>query len=220
MIELLKSAKKDTDFWIVTSGYNLTYKRAAELKSAGLTGMAISLDHWDPEKHNSFRGSQNSFFWVINAVENAHAAGLMVVFLLCPTKEFISYENLIQYSNLVKRLGAAFILLIEPRAVGRFAGRNVSLTREQELILEEFYLKMNYATEYSDMPAVSYHGYHQRRIGCFGSGSRYLYVDTNGDTHICPFCRQKMGNVLDPLINDSMEKMKEAGCHKYKHAEI
>lgn len=220
MIELLKSAKPETDFWIVTSGYKLTLERAFKLEDAGLKGMAISLDHFDPEKHNMFRGSENSFEWVVKAVENAHRAGLMVVFLLCPTKEFTTYDNLIRYASLVKRLGAAFILLIEPRSVGRFAGKDVALTREQELILEEFYLKMNYSSEFSDMPAVSYHGYHQRRIGCFGSGSRYLYVDTDGEIHICPFCRQKMGNVLKPSISNSLEKMKEAGCHKYKRAEI
>jgi MoaA/NifB/PqqE/SkfB family radical SAM enzyme len=220
MIELLKSAKPDTDFWIVTSGYKLTFEKAIELKNAGLKGMAISLDHYDPEKHNLFRGSEKSFEWVINAVENAHRAGLVVVFLLCPTKEFTSYLNLTRYASLAKRLGAAFILLIEPRSVGRFAGKDVALTREQELILEEFYLKMNYSPEFSDMPAVSYHGYHQRRTGCFGSGSRYLYVDTDGDMHICPFCRQKMGNILNPLVSNSLEKMKKAGCHKYKHAEI
>jgi MoaA/NifB/PqqE/SkfB family radical SAM enzyme len=220
IIELLRSAKPDTDFWIVTSGYNLTLERAIELKKAGLKGMAISLDHYDPYKHNTFRGSEDSFEWILKAVENAHNTGLVVVFLLCPTKEFTNHENLIRYANLVKRLGASFILLIEPRSVGRFAGKDVTLTREQELILEDFYLKMNYSPEYSDMPSVSYHGYHQRRIGCFGSGSRYLYVDTDGDVHICPFCRQKMGNVLNPSISVSLEKMKKAGCHKYKHAEI
>ena len=220
MIELLKSAKPETDFWIVTSGYNLTLERAHELKKAGLKGMAISLDHYDPFEHNKFRGSEDSFKWLIKAVENAHEAKLVVVCLLCPTKEFTSRENLLKYANLTRRLGAAFILLIEPRPVGRFADKDVSLTREQELILEDFYLKMNYAPEYSDMPAVSYHGYHQRRIGCFGSGSRYLYVDTDGDIHICPFCRQKMGNVLRPEIGEFLEKIKNTGCHKYKHAEI
>ena len=198
----------------------LTLERAMELKKAGLKGMAVSLDHFDPVKHNKFRGCENSFEWVIKAVENAHKAGLVVIFLLCPTKEFTNYDNLIKYAGFVRRLGAAFILLIEPRAVGRFAKKNVSLTREQELILEEFYLKMNYSREFIDMPAVSYHGYHQRRIGCFGSGSRYLYVDTNGEVHLCPFCRQQMGNVLDPDIDNSLKRMKKAGCHKYKHADI
>ena len=220
MIELLKSARPDTDFWIVTSGYKLTQERAMELKKAGLKGIAVSLDNFDPVKHNMFRGCENSFEWVIKAVENAHRAGFVVIFCLCPTREFTNYDNLVRYAGFVKRLGAAFILLIEPREVGRFAGKDVSLTKEQELILEEFYLKMNYSHEFIDMPAVSYHGYHQRRIGCFGSGSRYLYVDTNGEVHLCPFCRQQMGNVLDSGKDNSLKKMKKAGCHKYKHAEI
>lgn len=217
-IELLKSAKSGTDFWLVTSGYKLTLEKAIEFKNAGLRGMAISLDHFDPQKHNAFRGSNESYKWVVKAVENAHNAKLVVILSLCPTKEFISEENMMQYAHLAKKLGAAFILMIEPRAVGRYSGKDVAITKKQEKILDDFFIRMNYDPEYSEMPAVSYHGYHQRRVGCFGSGSRYLYVDTDGDMHLCPFCRQNFGNVLSSSINESVEKMKEEGCHQFKNA--
>jgi MoaA/NifB/PqqE/SkfB family radical SAM enzyme len=219
-IELIKSAKSGTDFWLITSGYKLTLEKARKLKNAGLRGVAISLDHFNPQKHNAFRGNNEVYKWVVKAVVNAHKSKLVVVMLLCPTKEFISEENMIQYARLSKKLGAAFILMIEPRAVGHYAEKDVAITKKQEKILEDFYIKMNYDPRYLDMPGVSYHGYHQRRVGCFGGGSRYLYVDTDGDMHLCPFCRQKFGNVLSSSINKSIEAMKEEGCHQFKNAEI
>lgn len=218
LIELLKSAKKGTDLWVVTSGFKLTLEKAHELKHAGLTGLSISLDHFDPAFHNAFRGSEESFNWVMKAVENAHLANLVVILSICPTKSFVNEHNMKQYALLAKKLGAAFILMIEPRNAGRYAGQHVALTEDQEKILENFFLKMNYDPEYADMPVVSYHGYHQRRVGCFGSGDRYLYIDTDGDVHVCPFCRQKLGNILESTIDESIEKLKNAGCHKFKHA--
>ena len=220
LTELLSSSGKGTDFWVVTSGFNLTCEKAMELKKAGLTGVAISLDHYDPSLHNEFRGSKESFNWVLKAVENAHHAKLVVVLSLCPAKNFVSADNLTRYALLAKKLGAAFILMIEPRRVGRWAGQDVALTVSQERMLEDFFISMNYDPEYADMPAVSYHGYHQRRVGCFGSGDRYLYIDTDGDIHVCPFCRQKLGNILESSIDVSMDKLKNVGCHKFKHAMV
>lgn len=220
MVELLRSSKSGTDFWVVTSGYKLTAERAKTLKDAGLKGVSISLDHFKPEKHNVIRGSHESFEWVIKAISNAHDAKLVVILSLCATKEFITERNIMMYAQLAKKLGVAYILIIEPRAVGHFAGRNVALTKQQEKILEDFYLKMNYDPKYSDMPAVSYHGYHQRRIGCFGGGSRYIYVNTNGDLQVCPFCQQKFGNVLSSPIETSVEKMKVNGCTRYRQAQL
>jgi MoaA/NifB/PqqE/SkfB family radical SAM enzyme len=220
LVEILKYANKSTDFWVVTSGFGLTIEKARELKRAGLKGLAISLDHFIPSLHNEFRGSDESFSWVIKAVENAHRAKLVVILSLCPTQHFVNEDNLKQYARLAKNLGAAFILIVEPRAVGRYAGQNVSLTEAQEKILENFFINMNYNPDYADMPAVSYHGYHQRRVGCFGSGDRYLYIDTDGDIHVCPFCRQKLGNILDISIHESVGRLMKVGCHKYKHATL
>lgn len=218
LVKILKSALPGTDFWIVTSGYKLTLEKAKELKNAGLKGIAISLDHYDPIKHNAFRGSKESYQWVLKAIENAHKTNLVVILSLCPTKEFICEENMIQYACLAKKLGAAFILMIEPRSVGHYAEKDVEITDRQVEILEDFFLKMNYDPRYADMPAVSYHGYHQRRVGCFGSGSRYLYIDTDGDMHVCPFCRHKIVNVLSVPIIESLELIKKEGCSQFIQA--
>ncbi len=220
LVELLESSRAGTDFWLVTSGYNLTYERAKELKKSGLLGIAISLDHFDPVKHNHFRGSKDSFYRVMQAIKNSHQANLLVILSLCPTKEFISAHNLDRYALMAKRLGVAFILMIEPRAVGRYAVKDISISIEQEQILEDFYLRMNFDPLFRDMPAVSYHGYHQRRVGCFGNGNRYIYIDTEGNAHACPFCRQHYGNVLKDAPDNILRSMTNKGCRKYKHAEI
>ena len=88
LINILNTAGKGTDFWLLTSGYRLTLEKARELKKAGLTGVRISLDHWDKDKHNAFRGSDKAFDWVIQAAENSRNAGLVMGFRLVLQKNF------------------------------------------------------------------------------------------------------------------------------------
>ncbi|MDP2888282.1 MAG: hypothetical protein Q8P34_04845 [Bacteroidota bacterium] len=53
-------------------------------------------------------------------------------------------------------------------------------------------------------------------MGCFGAGNRYIYADPNGDVHACPFCRGKMGNLLEEPFGQIIKKVKGVGCHEFK----
>ncbi len=215
IIELLHTSEKKSEFWVLTSGFNLTLENANVLKKAGLTGVMISLDHFDPEMHNMFRGFHNAYSGAIDGARNAIAAGLVTVLNLCVTKAFVTKENLMTYMELAKRLGVSFVQFLEPRAVGHYKGKNVDLSREQELIVEDIYITMNYDDTFSDFPAVCYHGYHQRRMGCHAGGNRSLYVDTVGDIHACPFCQSSTGNAITDEIGECMGNLQKKGCHKF-----
>jgi MoaA/NifB/PqqE/SkfB family radical SAM enzyme len=206
----------DADLWLNTSGFGLTYERALSLKKAGLTGAEISLDHWDENEHNSFRGNDKSFFWVRESVKNCRKAGILTNLSLCATKEFVSYDNLTKYSDLAMRWKVNFIRILEPKEAGRYVGKEISLSKEQILILEEFFQKSDSPDQLPEYPIISYPGYIQRRIGCLGAGNRYLYIDSKGDIHACPFCHQSVGNALTNRIEDAVTVLKTIGCHEYK----
>jgi len=218
MIELMKSARSEIDFWLLTSGYDLDMEKALKLKKAGLTGVNISLDHWNEEFHNSFRKNSKSFYWAIQAAINSRKADIIVCFSLCATREFVSYDNLWKYVNLARECGAGFVRILEPRKVGGYADKDVDLNENQLAILKNFFLKINSNPEYGNLPILMYPGYHQRLIGCFGAGDRYLFVDSKGDIHACPFCQNKVGNALVDPIDDVIKKLREIGCHEFKMA--
>lgn len=216
LIELLKFKSATTDSWVFSSGYNLTLANANQLKEAGLTGIVLSLDHWDAAQHNDFRRNEHAFDWAVAAAGNVVKADLALSLSICPTREFVSKENLFKYLQLAHRLKAGFIQILEPRKVGRFKSEDVSLHPEQVKMLEDFMLEVNNNRKYRRMPTVIYPGYHQRILGCAGAGHRYIYVDSAGNIHACPFCQGTTGNCLGNDMFELIERLKTRGCHEFQ----
>lgn len=216
LISILQMAAKKIDFWLLTSGFGLTAEKANALKKAGLTGTNISLDHWNEAKHNDFRNNDKSFNWVMEAVKNCRNAGILVSLSVCATREFVSRENLEEYARLAKSVGANFIRILEPRAVGKFMNQKVHLEKEQIELLGQFMKQMNSDPEYKSFPIVVFFGYHQRNIGCMGAGNRYLYLDSKGEFHACPFCQGSIGNVFSISFNEAISNLRKKGCQAFK----
>ena len=217
VMEVLQMVPADTESWVLTSGYNLTGINAAKLKNAGLTGVVVSLDHFDPHRHNQFRGSEHAFDWAKTAVENAIANNLVTALSLCATNSFITETNLLAYAELAKEMGVSFIQVLEPKAAGHYKGKDVGLTAENQDLLEAFYFKMNYDPIYREYPIICYMEQVNRRRGCLSSGDRNLYLDTDGDIHACPFCRSKLGSMLSTDSTEIIEHLKAEGCHTFGH---
>lgn len=213
---ILENANKSTDFWVLTSGLKLTDENAKKLKASGLNGVMISLDHYIPEKHNEFRGFKEAYYWVESGVQNAINNDLVTALSICVTKDFVNYENLMCYAELAQKMGVSFIQILEPRAVGHYKDSDVDLSEDQMKLLDDFYIDMNYNPKNKDFPLISYHGYHQRRMGCYGSGIRSMYVDTDGDLNACPFCQKKSGNILKDNFSESLGNLQSLGCQKFK----
>jgi MoaA/NifB/PqqE/SkfB family radical SAM enzyme len=217
LLGLVEMARNRADTWIITSGAGLTAEKAAALKRAGLTGVLLSLDDWEPERHNRFRGSPHAFAGAETAAAAATGQGLILALSLCPTRAFVTPENLAAYANLGKRWGAGFIQIAEPKAVGHYSGRDVELAPAHIALLERFHLDLSYSPAYRDHPSSAYQGFAQRREGCGGAARRYLYVDTDGRAQACPFCRRPggAGDCRQDSLSDLKDRLRESGCSRF-----
>lgn len=220
LTELVRTASPGTDFWVITSGFGLDRERAIALRSSGFTGVIVSIDHVDPSRHDEFRGMKGSFDRAIAAVAHARQAGLVVALSLCATRAFVTGDNLTRYARMAGEMGVGFIQLLEPRATGRYAGHDVALDDHQLRLLEDFTTRLNHDDEYHDMPIVEYASLAQRRLGCFGAGQRYLYVDTDGGVHACPFCRMSIGNAVDGDLDRILLGLAARGCEVFSSADL
>ena len=200
------------DVWILSSGVGLSPTRARQLHSAGLTGVILSLDHWDESRHDQFRGFPGAFRAVARAAAECRAAELVVGLSLCATRAFVSADNLERYADTARALGASFIQLLEPKAVGRYEEQDVALRPDQQKILEDFCDRLNQQDGYRDFPAVSYADYASRSTRCYGAGDRHLYIDTDGSIHACPFCRGTCGSALNGNFETSLAAVRQTAC--------
>ena len=215
LLSLIENAKPGMDCWILTSGFGLTSDKAFRLKEAGLTGASISLDHWEENAHNEFRNNEKSFYWVKEAIKNCNKAGIIVSLSVCSTREFVTPENLRRYLDLAKEWGAGFIRILEPRKTGRFKNEDVKLNEAAIKLLIDFYLESYREIKYRDHPIVMYPGYDQRQAGCLGAGNRFMYIDSKGDIHACPFCHGSVGNATEDDLEEAVSKLKRIGCKEY-----
>ena len=127
LVKVLESANNSCDFWIYSSGYGLTLDKAKQLKKAGLTGVSISLDHFNESEHNAFRKNDKSYGKAVEAIKNAQEAGLLTAMTICTTRSFCTIENLDAYHQLAFQLNVPFVQLMEPRATGNYEGKDVAL---------------------------------------------------------------------------------------------
>jgi MoaA/NifB/PqqE/SkfB family radical SAM enzyme len=215
LLKILEYTKGKSENWIVTSGFNLTETNAVVLKEAGCFGVVVSIDHYIPELHNIFRGHADAFDHATRAVRATTQAGLVTAMSVCATKQFIEGGHLQPYLDFAKDLGVQFVQVLEPKNIGHYEGKNVLLEEKHIQILEEFFKKINHSPEYKSYPTLMYHGYHQRRVGCF-SGSRSVYIDSAGDVHACPFCHTKAYNIIDWVrSNNTKLPQKENSCPQF-----
>jgi MoaA/NifB/PqqE/SkfB family radical SAM enzyme len=216
IIEVVRNSNVKTDFWVATSGFYLDETKAMELKSAGIKGVIISLDHFDSREHNKFRNHRNGFNQAILAINNANKAKLIVAISICTTKSFISNSNLESFMLLAKKLNVAYVQFLEPMAVGHYKHVDVTISEEQINLLEQFYLTYNFTKAYSKFPIIIYPGYHQRKIGCMMSGKKSIYIDASGSMNPCPFCQKPYGNFLSEDFNDNLETIAFEGCRNFQ----
>jgi MoaA/NifB/PqqE/SkfB family radical SAM enzyme len=212
IITILNKFHENTGFWIITSGYGFTRERAQALKKAGLIGVSISLDHFDEYWHNNFRHHKQAYTMAVEAAQFCVEAGLVVNLSLCVTKDFLDRQNLQKYLELAKQLGASFVQLLEPKAVGHYEGKPVQLSIAERQALSDFYLETQRLPVYDQYPIVLYHEHYKKTLGCRGAGVGNFYIDPLGNVHACPFCRFGVGNIVKDSVATCVERLWSGGC--------
>ena len=213
LYKVLETVRPGTDFWIFTSGFGFTKEHAHKLKAAGLTGVAISIDHHEAEKHDQFRGYSGAFEAAIQACIAAKEAGLVVAISLCVRPDYVTKENIQAYLELGRKLGVCFVQFIEARSTGRYQGKHLALPEKQIALLKQFYKTYNTQSRYWDYPLITWPDQQRRNVGCLAGGRGFFYIDTDGDAHSCPFCQTKVCSTLTHSAPEVIDKLKQSACH-------
>lgn len=194
MLVIIDRYKNQCDQWIYTSAFGLTKEVAQKLKSAGLDGAAISLDHYSEEGHNTFRGSKKSYYWVLEGIKNLLDVGVMVSINTCPTRDVVDENGVEKVIELAKKLNVPVVNILEPRAVGNFEGKDVEFSTEQFARMKGLSESFNFDKNKVDYPTVLFPAGYRGKVPC-GGGRSYVMLDYDGTLYPCPFCKVKMPKV-------------------------
>jgi MoaA/NifB/PqqE/SkfB family radical SAM enzyme len=206
-----REVSPEVECWVLTSGAGLVPSVARRLREAGIVGVQVSLDHWEAPGHDAFRGAAGAFARAVAAARHARAEDLALTVNFTARRGLAAPEALERVARLARDLGAGFLQVLEPRAVGRWAGADVALRPEERAAVERFQRDM---IRRADMPSVWYQAGTNRRIGCWAAGQRFLFVDALGRLHACPFCRSdgEVGSCLDEDLDAALDRLRARGC--------
>lgn len=187
-----------------SNGTLLTADKAAELKRAGLGGIAISLDSADPEHHNRFRNASEGWQQAVQGIKYAQEAGLRVQINMTLTEE--NTEHFEQVAKLAEELKVAslhpFFLVptgrgiqIEEESLKR--DRYYSVLRNVLSLQKSSSLEIKPTCAPQFMPLAKSMGLEMRYTrGCL-AGVAYCSILPDGDVHVCPYLPVKAGNVRE-----------------------
>lgn len=117
--------------------------------------------------------------------------------------------------GICQKPGCTFCAGTRAQGSWQVKGKDVLLGKRHITELDAIFKLVNHHKSFRDYPTMLYHGYHQRKVGCF-SGSRSLYVDSAGNVHACPFCQNHSYNIID-WIRDGNTRLPEykSNCPRY-----
>ena len=222
ILKLVRGTNKDlSDVHIHTSGRGVTLKRARELRRAGLTAAGVGLDDVDPTRHNSLRGSPDSYREAVNALRAFHDAGVFTYTNTCLTKEFVRSGDFWALLDMVRGLGAGAVRLLEPKPCGGYFG-----TAPEELFSEVdrtlttgMFIQANTMRKHRHLPLVCYEAYFESpaKMGCMMGGLSHFSIDGQGMSSM-RFLPVAFGNILTEDIGTIYSRMRAAIPPSASHA--
>lgn len=203
---VIKSIDERSVSFVFSTGYGLTYEKAKQLKTAGLFGIAISIDSVDAAEHDAKRGYSGAFKAAVDAIENAKKAGLYTMSQTVCTRELLKGEGLFRLAQFLKALKVDEMRMIEPLPCGKLDSKEDVLLQESEnKKLIEFHIKCN---RNRHLPKASVFSYFEsnEQFGC-GAGVQHSYIDHRGNLYPCDFVPVSFGNVFETPVDALWLKM-------------
>lgn len=217
LLSLIENTRDQSESMIATTAHGLTDEKAGRLREAGLGMAIISLDHYDPDKHNQFRGNKRSFDMAVNGVRLFRENGILPSIAICATRELVAEGGLYKYLELAKEIGVAFIQILDATPSGNYLGKDVALTNKQLQEIIRFQKEVNSSRRYRDYPSIQARALleDESNFGCCG-GYALTYVDNSGNLQPCDLLQISCGNVLEEDVQTVYDRMKDYFPHPTK----
>ena len=195
----------ELELWVVvgTNGVLVTDAVAQKMVECGVKGVGISLDSMDPEKHDRFRGSPNSWKYAVRALEVCRAHGLEV--LVQSTVMAMNYDEIPALMAFSREKGAWSFNLYFLVKTGRGQEMNdltpprtaamLSALVEAQEQHRPMLVRAKCAPQFKQIAYEAGRGGLESG-GCM-AGTHYGRITPEGDVTPCPYMTVVAGNVRE-----------------------
>ena len=217
LLKLIRATRGKSESLIATTAYGLTNDMAAQLREAGLDAAIISIDHYDPDRHNAFRRNKKAFDMAVNGVRIFRENGILPSIAICATRETVDEGGLWKYLELGKDIGAAFVQVLDATPSGNYMGRDVMLKKSQMEEIKKFHITVNTDPRYRCYPTVQARALLEDgdTNGCC-AGNALVYVDSSGNMQGCDLLQVSFGNVMEEGVETVYRRLKSHFPHPTK----
>ncbi len=196
---------------VFTNAAKLDAKCVAELKSAGLYGLQISLDSPNPEVHDAMRGSTGAFSAVKQGVLAARQAGLLVGLSTYATRDRVNNGFLLRLAELASTWKVNEITVFDAIETGKmFDHKELMLdqTSRRCLLKEMKYINRLYRGRLRVIPQT---WTNSRRgisffIGCLAAKFQ-IHITAQGDLTPCDFTPLSFGNIRESSVREMWQSL-------------
>lgn len=213
LVKIVAYASRHMAVKLFTTGVGLTLRRARDLTKAGLFSVAVSLDHWDPARHDAsrrYRGAFDAAFEAIAICKQVH--GLHVSVSSVVGRESIRNGDVERLLSFLASLGVdeAWLSEVKPTS-SDYWSEDLVITEADRHQLAELQDRYNRSVPRRNGMVVNYLGHFEgpEHFGC-NAGNKMVYVDAFGDVSPCVFLPMSFGNVRARPLPEMLEEMR---CH-------
>ena len=210
LVALTEHVCSKSDPWIATTGFGLTPSKAKRLAEAGLVGAAVSLDHYDPDRHNEFRGNKKAYDEAIKSIALFGQAGIFPALTVCATREMLRDDGLRKYVELAYEVGAGVVQVLDPVSAGNYRDVAVGLSVEELREIQRIQREMNTSPRDAHLPPISPRATleYDDGFGCGAGGNWGIYVNPKGELQPCPYFAASTGNLATGDFGDAYARMR------------
>jgi len=216
IVAIVAHAAPDMAVKIFTTGVGLTPQLAQDLKGAGLFSVAVSLDHWEPARHDACRRYEGAFEAALKAISIfKQVPGLHVSISSVLSREMVhngEAETLIAFLDLLG-VDEAWLSELKP-TVSDYRSDELVLTEAERRQLAQMQDAHNRSLRRSGRARrsgmiINYLGHFEggENFGC-NAGCKMVYVDAFGEVSPCVFLPFSFGNVRDERLADILRDMR------------
>jgi len=220
LVDIVRHASPTMAVKLFTTGVGLTPRLARDLADAGLFSVAVSLDHWEPARHDASRRYRGAFDAALEAIATfKQVPGLHVSVSSVLSREAIrsgGAETLVAFLGSLG-IDEAWLSEVKP-TISAFWSEDLVISEDDRRRLARLQDEHNRTVRDSGGMVINYLGHFEgcENFGC-NAGCKMVYVDAFGEVSPCVFLPMSFGNVQERPLAGILQDMRaqfrgEARC--------